>query len=442
MSKLNRFRRKDGIKPFQWKPLSIKQQKVMTWWNPICTSSRNDIIIADGAIRSGKTVSMVFSYITWAMTMFDRQNFAICGKTIASLKRNVIEELKKMCVGNYLLEEIRNENLIILAYYRDNKLIINNFYCFGGKDESSQDLIQGITLAGCLFDEVALMPRSFVNQATARCSVQHSKLWFNCNPNSPQHYFKTDWIDKREDKKIYYLHFTMEDNLTLSEEIKERYRSMYTGVFYDRYINGLWVLAEGIIYDSFNANSMIFDKLDVRIVKSWIGLDYGTSNATTFILLGLGEDNKLYILDEYYHSGREGIKKSPEQYESELVKWIEKVRMMYRVKPEYIYIDPAANYFITQLWYSKEIDIKIRQANNSVIDGIQLVQSFITTDSLRVNKQCTNILNEFGSYRWDDKAQARGDDKPVKTDDHCLDALRYVIYSNKMFMLRLLDMRR
>ena len=252
---------------FKFKPFSNKQLRILSWWMPGSPACEMDGIIADGAIRSGKTLSMSLSYVMWAMDTFDQQNFGMCGKTIGSFRRNVLFWLKLMLKSRgYKVADHRADNLVVVT--KGN--VENYFYIFGGKDERSQDLIQGITLAGCFFDEVALMPESFVNQATGRCSVEGSKFWFNCNPDGPFHWFKVNWIDKsvgyltqeqiskaKEDnielKNILYLHFTMDDNLSLSEKIKARYRSMYTGVFHQRYILGLWCVAEGIIYDMFEA---------------------------------------------------------------------------------------------------------------------------------------------------------------------------------------------
>ena len=184
-------------------PFSKKQKKILTWWMKESPVSDMDGIIADGAIRSGKTLSMSLSYVIWAMTEFQNQNFGMCGKTIGSFRRNVLFWLKLMLKSRgYKVQDKRADNLLIVS----RKNITNFFYIFGGKDERSQDLVQGITLAGCFFDEVALMPESFVNQATGRCSVDGSKWWFNCNPNGPFHWFKTDWIDKAIDKNILYLH--------------------------------------------------------------------------------------------------------------------------------------------------------------------------------------------------------------------------------------------
>lgn len=262
---------------FQFKPFSQKQRKILNWWCPDSPVKGYDGIIADGAIRSGKTVSMSLSFAIWAMDTFNGQNFAMCGKTIGSFRRNVLFWLKLMLKSRgYQVSDHRADNLVIIRH----GAVENYFYIFGGKDERSQDLIQGITLAGVFFDEVALMPESFVNQATGRCSVQGSKYWFNCNPDGPYHWFKVNWINKstgylgREKtakvraeaaakgleaglKNILYVHFTMDDNLSLSEEIKARYRSMYTGVFFKRYILGLWAMAEGIIYDMFDADKHV-----------------------------------------------------------------------------------------------------------------------------------------------------------------------------------------
>ena len=178
------------------------------------------------------------------------------------------------------------------------------FYIFGGKDESSQDLIQGITLAGCFFDEVALMPESFVNQATGRCSVDGSKFWFNCNPAGPYHWFKVNWIDKRKEKHLIYLHFTMDDNLSLSERIKERYKAMYSGVFYQRYILGKWVVAEGIIYDMFDKAKHVINEIkDTMTSKYYVSCDYGTQNATVFLLWQKKAMGDWVCIKEYYYSG-------------------------------------------------------------------------------------------------------------------------------------------
>lgn len=270
--------------PFTFKPFSNKQIKVLTWWRKDSPMKGEDGIICDGSIRAGKTVSMALSYVMWAMENFDDMNFGMAGKTIGSLRGNVITPLKKMLKSRkYKVRDHRSDNMLSVT----KNSVTNFFYIFGGKDEASQDLIQGITLAGIFFDEVALMPESFVNQATGRCSVEGSKYWFNCNPAGPYHWFKTNWIDRKKEKNLLHVHFTMDDNLSLSEAIKKRYYNMYSGVFYKRYILGLWVLAEGVVYDMFDKDKHTVKPLERAYTQYYVSCDYGTQNPTTFGLWGL-----------------------------------------------------------------------------------------------------------------------------------------------------------
>ena len=404
---------------FKFKPFSVKQKKVLTWWLPESPVSDYDGIIADGSIRSGKTVSMALSFVMWAMFSFKEQNFAMCGKTIGSFRRNVLMVLKLMLRSRgYKVKDHRADNYLEITY----KGVTNYFYIFGGKDERSQDLIQGITLAGVLFDEVALMPESFVNQATGRCSVDGSKFWFNCNPDGPYHWFKLDWIDKAKEKRFVYLHFTMDDNLSLSDKIKQRYASLYTGVFFQRYILGLWVVAEGIIYDMFSKEKHVTDAEESPPEpKYYISCDYGTQNATVFLLWQEGLNGKWYCVDEYYYSGRdESSQKTDNAYADDLEAFIGGRKI------EWIVIDPAATSFITLL---RERKHKVKKAKNDVLDGIRYTGSQLNLGNVLFLNKCENTIKEFGSYIWDAKACERGEDKPIKQHDHAMDAVRYFCYT-------------
>lgn len=427
---------------FHFSPFSRKQKQVLTWWCKDSPVHDKDGIIADGAIRSGKTVSMSLSFAMWAMSTFNGQNFAMCGKTIGSFRRNVLFWLKLMLKSRgYSVIDRRADNLIIIRK-GDTE---NYFYIFGGKDERSQDLIQGITLAGVFFDEVALMPESFVNQATGRCSVEGSKFWFNCNPDGPYHWFKVNWIDKSTGylgkerveqirkkaaeegkdpglKEILYLHFTMDDNLSLSEEIKARYRSMYVGVFFKRYILGLWAAAEGIIYDMFDEKKHVKKYSEYANLLTngnrYVSCDYGTQNATVFLLWNKGIDGKWYCTREYYYSGRsEGKQKTDAEYADDLKKWLDgtKIRAMI--------VDPSAASFIAEL---RKRGYKVLKADNDVLDGIRLVGTLLNQEKLVFDASCAETRKEFASYIWDEKAVAGGEDKPVKQWDHCMDAARYM----------------
>lgn len=407
---------------FHFKPFSLKQRKVLNWWCDTSPVKDKDGIIADGAIRSGKTVCMSLSFVFWAMANYSDQNFAMCGKTIGSFRRNVLMILKLMLRSRgFQVADHRADNLVDIS----RNGVTNHFYIFGGKDESSQDLIQGITLAGVFFDEVALMPESFVNQATGRCSVDGSKYWFNCNPDGPYHWFKLNWLDKAKEKNLLVLHFTMEDNLSLSEHIKERYRNMYTGVFFKRYILGLWAMAEGIIYDMFSEERHVKPILEyVRLLIDggrYVSIDYGTQNATVFLLWNKGRDGKWYCIREYYYSGRDkGVQKTDSEYAEDLIRFLDGSPV------KAVIVDPSAASFIAEL---NKRGFTVIQADNDVEDGIRLVAMLLNTERLAFSQSCKNTIMEFASYIWDPKAAERGEDKPIKQHDHAMDAVRYFCYT-------------
>ena len=420
-------------KSFKFTPFSLKQKKILTWWTPESPVHDKDVLICDGAVRSGKTLIMSLSFVLWAMSTFNGQNFGMAGKTISSFKRNVWFTLKIILMGRgFKIRKVPDINDAFIISKGDTE---NRFYIFGGKDERSQDLVQGFTAAGFFFDEVALMPESFVNQATARCSVDGAKMWFNCNPDGPFHWFKLNWIDKLKEKNAVRIHFLLEDNPSLSPKIIERYKRMFSGIFYDRFILGLWVLAEGVIYSMFK-KEFVIDKVPdgVQITKRWIGVDYGQSNATVFLLCGLGSDDVLYVLNEYYHSGRtSAIQKSPSKYSKDYFKW--KIKCGSEGVPvnrEYTFIDPSAEGFIAQL--HEDGERQIRLANNEVLRGIELISSLLDMGMIRVLSCCKNTINEFSTYRWDPKAQEKGEDQPIKQNDHCMDALRYVCNGNRVML--------
>ncbi len=407
---------------FKFQPFSKKQRKVLNWWTEDSPVKDYDGIIADGAIRSGKTVSMSLSFVLWTMCSFNGQNFAMCGKTIGSFRRNVLFWLKLMLRSRgYRVTDHRADNLVVISMGS----VENYFYIFGGKDERSQDLIQGITLAGVFFDEVALMPESFVNQATGRCSVDGSKYWFNCNPDGPYHWFKQNWIDKQKEKHLLYLHFTMDDNLSLSEKVKARYRSMYTGVFYRRYILGLWAMAEGIIYDMFSEERHVADPEtfsdSLLDGNRYVSCDYGTQNATVFLLWNQGTDGIWYCTREYYYSGREeGQQKTDAEYADDLESWLSGTDI------NAVIVDPAAASFIAEL---KKRGYRVIKAKNDVADGIRLVATKLNLLKIIFSNVCQNTIKEFASYIWDAKAAEHGEDKPVKQYDHAMDAVRYFVYT-------------
>lgn len=400
---------------FQFKPFSTKQKKVLTWWCPASPVKDMDGIIADGAIRSGKTVSMSLSYVLWAMNSFNQQNFGMAGKTIGSFRRNVLFWLKLMLASRkYTVIDKRSDNLLIVS--KGNT--VNYFYIFGGKDERSQDLIQGITLAGMFFDEVALMPESFVNQATGRCSVDGSKYWFNCNPDSPRHWFKVNWIDKAEEKRLVYLHFTMDDNLSLSERIKARYRGMYVGVFFKRYIQGLWCVAEGLVYSMFDEDKHVSDK-HMTGAKEWVvSVDYGTVNPFAAGLWAFDGRHAQMEYEYYYDSRETGVRRDDETHYQELCKLIGDRKV------SFIIVDPSAASFIETI--KKHGKYIAKGAENDVLDGIRVVTTMLNKGIISFYEDCESVMSEMGLYSWDMESP---EDAVIKENDHQCDQIRYLCYT-------------
>ncbi|AID50258.1 PBSX family phage terminase large subunit [Bacillus mycoides] len=401
--------------PFKFRPFSKKQLQVLTWWRKDSPVKEHDGIICDGSIRAGKTVSMALSYVMWGTETFNGENLGMAGKTIGSLRRNVITPLKKMLKSRkYKVKDHLSDNMLTIS--KDGHT--NHFYIFGGKDESSQELIQGITLAGMFFDEVALMPQSFVNQATGRCSIEGSKYWFNCNPAGPYHWFKLEWIDNKEDKNLLHIHFTMDDNLSLSEKVKQRYYRMYSGVFFQRFILGLWVLAEGIVYDMFNKEKHVVKTKEREYEKYYVSCDYGTQNPMTYGLWGLC-DGIWYKTKEYHYDGRKNSQqKTDDEYLDDLKEFVGEISI------RGIIVDPSAASFIALL---KKNRFKVIKAKNEVIDGIRNVARLLNEEKIKYNDCCKETFREYASYTWDEKATARGEDKPNKENDHQMDGDRYFV---------------
>uniref|UniRef100_UPI003B5C5044 PBSX family phage terminase large subunit n=1 Tax=Bacillus cereus TaxID=1396 RepID=UPI003B5C5044 len=401
--------------PFKFRPFSKKQLQVLTWWRKDSPVKDHDGIICDGSIRAGKTVSMALSYVMWGTETFNGENLGMAGKTIGSLRRNVITPLKKMLKSRkYKVKDHLSENMLTIS--KDGHT--NHFYIFGGKDESSQELIQGITLAGMFFDEVALMPQSFVNQATGRCSIEGSKYWFNCNPAGPYHWFKLEWIDNKEDKNLLHIHFTMDDNLSLPEKVKQRYYRMYSGVFFQRFILGLWVLAEGIVYDMFNKEKHVVKTVEREYEKYYVSCDYGTQNPMTYGLWGLCK-GIWYKTKEYHYDGRKNSRqKTDDEYLDDLKEFIGDISI------RGIIVDPSAASFIALL---KKNRFKVLKAKNEVIDGIRNVARLLNEEKIKYNDCCKETFREYASYTWDEKATARGEDIPNKENDHQMDGDRYFV---------------
>ncbi len=391
---------------------SPKQRTVLTWWmpgNPLC---EKEAILCDGAVRSGKTLAMGLGFFLWAMVSFDGMRFGVCGKTIASLRRNVLSEiLPRLQALGAVWKEKRTENLVTVTFKGHR----NQFYIFGGRDESSASLIQGITFAGILLDEVALMPQSFVEQACARCSVAGSRLWFNCNPAGPSHWFYRTWVLQAEQRNCLRLHFTMEDNPSLTEKIRQRYQRLYSGVFYRRYILGQWAQAEGRVYDFFTPD-MVRPKPEGEFEKWYISCDYGTVNPTSMGLWGL-QKGVWYRVQEFYFSSRQAMRQMTDEEYAAALKNLAADR-----KITAVIVDPSAASFMEVL---RRKGWAIRKAENDVLSGIRLTSDALKEGKIVICQDCTDCLREMDEYVWDLRSGEK--DRVKKENDHAMDDMRYFV---------------
>lgn len=384
--------------------ISPKQAKILSF-----PYSKYDALICDGAVRSGKTSIMMWAFVRWAMENFSGQRFGVCGRTVDGCTKNIIVPFTAMSLAkeSYIIRWRRGDKVMEVR----RGAVTNYFEVFGGKDESSYTLIQGRTLAGVLLDEVVLMPRSFVEQALTRCSVDGAKLWFSCNPGSPQHWFYLEWIKRHKERNALYLHFEMTDNPGLSEKTLERYQNMFTGVFYDRYIRGLWVLAEGLVYD-FGEENIVDDVPESG--EYYISCDYGTLNPFS-AGLWCWDGKTATRIREYYYSGREEHRnKTDEEYYTELEKLVGELPVIS------VIVDPSAASFIEVI--KRHGKFKVRKAVNDVLPGIATTARYLRSGALKIHRSCKDAIREFGLYRWDEKST---EDRPIKENDHAMDDTRY-----------------
>ncbi len=395
------------------KTFSRKQLRVLTWWNRSSEDSERTAIICDGAVRSGKTYAMSLSFVLWSFYEFNGGSFGICSKTIRSVRRNIITPLLSEMRGlGFSVRERVSENYADISKGERS----NRFYYFGGKDEGSAALIQGMTLSGILLDEVALMPRSFVEQALARCSAAGARLWFNCNPDHPQHWFRREWIMKSEEKNALYLHFTMDDNPALPNEVKERYRSLYSGAFYRRFVEGRWCAAAGAVYPFMDGDEAFYDVPNGEAERYVISCDYGTVNPASFGLWGLYGKVWYRVSEYYYDSKREGEQRTDEEH-YEGLRSLAAGRKIDRV-----IVDPSAASFIQTI--SRHGEFSPVRADNRVIDGIRQVSCALSEGRVRICRTCGDAVREFSLYHWDESGAK---DAPVKENDHAMDDIRYFV---------------
>ncbi len=386
---------------------SPKQQAVLDWWR----DGRYDAVICDGAVRSGKTFALSVSFFLWAMARFQRQKFGLCAASIGGVRRNLLAQARPVLTGlGFRWEEVVSRNEVTLRGGGRE----NTFYLFGGRDEGSFASIQGLTLAGVLLDEAAVMPRSFVEQAAARCSVQGGRVWFSCNPAGPEHWFYKEWIRKAEEKRALHLRFTMEDNPALSPAVRARYERMFRGTFYQRYVLGEWAAAEGLVYDFFQAEAMP-PAPEGGFARWRISCDYGTRNPASFGLWG-ELDGIWYRVREFYYDARErGRQKTDGEYAEDL-RNLAGGRCI-----ETVIVDPSAASFMETL---RREGWNVRKADNRVLEGIRRTASALKSGRIVICRTCGAAAREFGLYRWEEVGDG---DRVRKEFDHAMDDIRYFV---------------
>lgn len=394
---------------------SEKQLKILAF-----PYSKYDALICDGSIRSGKTSIMSVSFFDDCMRRYNRRRFIIGGKTVRSAVRNVIEPYIAMTYSRQRYDVKWQSGKSRLILKRGNKE--NYFDVFGGKDKTSYQLVQGFTAAGCFIDEVALCDQEFVNQCLARCSVEGSRYWFNCNPASPMHWFKREWIDNAKDQNALHLHLTLHDNPSLAPDIIRRYERQYKGVFRQRYIDGEWVQAEGLVYP-FEESQYVMNADDVEKVvinekgRWYISIDYGITNPFA-ALLWYVTWKKAYLVEEYYFDGREGLHKTNSEH-LQSVKELAGSRYI-----EDVIIDPSANSFKEEMY--RDNTFHYVNADNSVTDGIATTGQMLSNGAIKISDKCVNTIKEMGLYSFDADKQ---NDAVIKENDHAMDAMRYMAYT-------------
>ena len=388
--------------------LSPKQRKVLEWWR----DGRFDAILCDGAVRSGKTFALSVSFFLWAMACFQRQRFGLCAASVNGVRRNLLAQARPVlqALGFRWEEKVSRNELVLRGGGRENV-----FYLYGGHDEGSFAAIQGVTLAGVLLDEAAIMPRSFVEQACARCSVRGGRIWLSCNPaGGPEHWFYKEWVCRAKEKNALYLKFTMEDNPGLAEQVRERYERMFRGAFYRRYVMGEWAAAEGLVYDFFDPDKMPPAPED-KFARWRISCDYGTRNPASFGLWG-EMDGVWYRVKEYYYDARtEGRMKTDREYVGDLA------RLAGERCIETVIADPSAASFIEAL---RRDGWTVRKADNRVLEGIRRTAEALKEGKIVICKGCEAAAREFAMYRWEDGG---AEDRVRKEFDHAMDDIRYFV---------------
>jgi PBSX family phage terminase large subunit len=387
----------------------------------------------EGAVRSSKTFTSLLDWVSFTRTG-PSGALAMIGRT----ERTVINNLLLP------LQELMGAERIRINYGSGTVTILGRMiHIYGANNEAARTKIQGLTLAGAYVDEASTIPEGFFSMLYSRLSVAGAKLWLTANPEGPAHWLLVNWLakarlwvtgdgsirlnDSPDALDLHRYTFILDDNKSLPPAYVERTKKSYSGLFYRRYILAEWVAADGAVFDSWDPDQHVVKHEDLpamqRILS--VGVDYGTTNATSAVMLGLGTDGVLYAVDEWrYDSRRATVRLSDSQLSTALTDWLGERAKENRV-PEWVVVDPAAASFKVQLAADRVNNII--NGENDVLYGIRTVASLLSSGKLRISDKCTGLIGEMPGYSWDTKATEKGLDQPVKVADHSIDAFRYAI---------------
>ncbi|MEC3977888.1 PBSX family phage terminase large subunit [Amycolatopsis sp. H20-H5] len=389
------------------------------------------INVWDGSVRSGKTISSLLRWLMFVANAPRGGALVVIGKTYDTVSRNVFGPLTDPAITGAKVAKL-------IRYTRGAPtatILGRTIEVITANDARAEGRLRGLTAAGAYVDEATLIPENFWDQLLARLSVPGAQLFATTNPDNPGHWLRKKFILRAGELDLRYWHFTIEDNHALGPAYVRNLKKEYVGLWYRRFILGHWVQAEGAVYDMWDPEKHVVDQLP-RIVR-WIGLgiDYGTVNPFAGLLLGLGDDRRLYLTSEYrYDSKVSRRSKTDAEYSAALTSWLDGIDNpnepdVKGVYPEWTVVDPSAASFVQQLHRDGRVTPAL--ANNAVLDGIRTVSSLLAADQLRVHRSCEGWTDEIGGYSWDDAAAAKGEDKVIKVDDHSLDAGRYVLHTTR-----------
>ena len=405
-------------------PLSPKQIA------SIVESQDAPLALWSGAVSSGKTIASLLAFLIRLTVAPDHGLIVIVGRTLQTIERNLIDPLQSQHLFGPLARHVHHTTGATTAV-----ILGRTVHLVGASDARAEGRIRGATIALAYVDEATLVPHSFWMMLLSRLRVgAESRLLATTNPDGPFHWLRKEFILRGPEVGLVNWHFTLDDNPSLDPGWVQRLKAQYVGLWYRRFILGEWCLAAGSVYDMFDETRHVVDLMPYMRRWTAVGVDYGTVNPFSAVLVGQGEDDHLYVVSEYRHESKTALRQVADaEYSRDVRQWLANVKRPGEqgpargVRPEWIFIDPSAASFMNQLWQERVPNIA--PAVNDVLDGIRSVGVALGSGLLRIHRSCTGLLGELPGYAWDEKAAERGEDKPIKADDHSADALRYALHS-------------